>query len=514
MGRARIISNIGIGLYTATPLYDTTALERELSELNAAATQYQTIITRAMLTRLSLIDDAQIARTAINTVLQQWKDKLIAKGNENPGPLTPPVPNDPETGLPWIDPDRAQEGPLFDAINAARTAASVGTVARDNDLDAACLAHLRNQAYSRRMGHSGAYGSTPSDRATANGYYRPTTIYELLAYGPATPAAVVNDWQKDPQTWANLISGSVINAGVAHIYASEHPCSYLWAVLLASAKSDPSSVEYETDPAKTAAEQTETELEKIRPPTIDKEEPDKLLDVVRKYALAQNKVIDAEKEIGRLMVEKLQRDSRITELESLQTELAAIVIHVWACYYNDELAPGNVIYTAEVPGFWQDEQTIETTTINGFLYQYEERSWNLVRISSQSGGQLKHAKTLLPATVFYNAAIESGHYLWKPKWRYGTITEITGNICTVVLESLTDRKLSREESFDLNQAETLADISINYPPCFNESGAMFIVGDEVLVNFVDQDQSKAEVIGFRREPKACPGKRISWEQIQ
>ncbi|MBK8896842.1 MAG: hypothetical protein IPN66_06380 [Candidatus Competibacteraceae bacterium] len=37
-------------------------------------------------------------------------------------PLIPTEPNDPETGNPpWADPDRAQDGPLLQAINSARS---------------------------------------------------------------------------------------------------------------------------------------------------------------------------------------------------------------------------------------------------------------------------------------------------------------------------------------------------------------------------------------------------------
>jgi len=513
MGRARIVANIGIGLYTATPLYDTTALERELSTLRTAATEYQTILAKAQLTHLLLIDDASIARGAMNAILQQWIDGIIAAGDEEPEPIEPDDPNDPETGLPWVDPDRAQEAPLLALINAARTDASVGTVSRDDDLDDACLAHLRYQGGNGSMGHTGQWRSKPSDRATQQGYYQPAILHELLAYGETTPANVMSRWQREPATWADLLATDVTHAGVAHVYARTHPGSYLWAVLLASAKGDPITNTVTDDPADDAAEDAEAGLDAIKAPSLDDAKPEKLGEAVRLFAVAQNKVIAAEREVARLMAEKLQRDARIEELENLKTELDDQVIHVWACYYNDELAAGNVVYTAEIPGYWLDNPTIKNIAINSVPYSYEERSWNLVRISSQSGGQLQHSKALLPATVFYNSAIEPGHYLWKPKWRYGTITAVSGNICTVALEALTYRKLSKEESFDLNQAETLANISINYPPCFNEFGSMFIFGDEVLVHFVDQDQSKAEVIGFRRGPRPCSTKRIGWEQI-
>lgn len=155
MGRAIITAKIGEGLYKIRPLYDTTALEKELADLQSAESEYSALLIKAVNSRDLLAGDVAIARNAMNTILQQWIDGVIAKGNEQPEPIEPDDPNDPETGLPWVDPDRAQEEPLLDLINDARTAASVGTVSRDDDLDAACLAHLRFQAGTGGIGHTG-----------------------------------------------------------------------------------------------------------------------------------------------------------------------------------------------------------------------------------------------------------------------------------------------------------------------------------------------------------------------
>ena len=76
-------------------------------------------------------------------VIDQWKAALISKLNEEPPAIIPDDPIDPETGLPWADTDRAQDGPLLTAINAERATAGRDALSRADELDAAILRHLR-----------------------------------------------------------------------------------------------------------------------------------------------------------------------------------------------------------------------------------------------------------------------------------------------------------------------------------------------------------------------------------
>ena len=80
------------------------------------------------------------------------------------------------------------------------------------------------------------------------------------------------------------------------------------------------------------------------------------------------------------------------------------------------------------------------------------------------------------------------------------------------LEAGTARLLSNEKEMALDgDADlTLADVPIWYPPC---NGAVFQIGDEVLLWFDGWTRAKPKVIGFRREPKPCPQGRQSWRDI-
>jgi uncharacterized protein YkwD len=522
MGRATIVSNLGEGLYTIRVEYNMTALVAELAKLNDAETQYSALILKALNTLSLLQDDARVTRNAMNAILQQWIDGIIAAGQEEPEPIEPDDPNDPETGLPWVDPDRAQEAPLLALINAARTAASVGTVSRDNDLDAACLAHLRYQGSDLSMGHTGQGGSKPSDRATQEGYYRPEIIHELLAYGETSPAEVMSRWQYEPTIWADLLAADVTHAGVSHVYASKHPGSYLWAVLLASAKGLPVTVTYPDDPADTAAEDAKAGLDAIKAPSLDDANPEKMGEAVRLFALAQNKLIAAEREVARLMAERLARLERIDVLETLQQTMET-PIHAWACQYESTLEVGATVKTAEVPGYWRSDELVQKESTFGVRndpdfqyidYQvvYIERPINLIPPDGESG-QLRHSETMSAAAIFVNAALEPGHLKWKPVWRYGTITVLSGDSCNITLEGIASRKLSSlpaEPDMALDEILTLTAVPISYPPC---NGEAFTVGDEVLILFEGYDRNNPKVIGFRREPKPCVGGRFSWGQV-
>lgn len=519
MGRAVIVSNVGEGLYTIRPDYNMTALEAELAQLQETEAAYSALLLKALNTLDLLRDDAGAAREAMNAVIQQWKDALIEKGREDPGAIAPDDPLDPITGEPWIDPDRAQEGPLLDAINAARTGASVGTVTRDADLDKACLTHLRNQSATGRMGHRGGDGSTPSDRAAQQGYYRPEVIHELLAYGPVTSTQTIQQWQRTHAS--SLLDGDATHAGVAHVYSSRHPASYLWAVLLASAKGAPVTVTVEPDPPGAAADETEAGLNAIKAPKLESLEPEKLGEVVRLFALAQNKVLAADREVARLQAERLARLERIGVLESLQEETDPI--HAWACQYEASLAVGATAQTAEVPGYWRLEEAAAKISTFGFrndpdaqypnyTVTYTERPINLIPPGTQSG-QLRYSESMTDAAVFLNAAIEPGHLKWKPTWRYGTITALSGDFADVVLEEIAARKLSgrpEEPDLPLDDPLALSSVPIRYPPC---NGEVFEVGDEVLILFEGQDRAAPKVIGFRREPRPCTGGRTGWVEL-
>jgi hypothetical protein len=101
-----------------------------------------------------------------------------------------------------------------------------------------------------------------------------------------------------------------------------------------------------------------------------------------------------------------------------------------------------------------------------------------------------------PFSSFFNQALLPAWQKWRPMYRVGTITELTGDRCTVVLDPAT----SSQQSIDVNWAGILSDVSIQYMDC---DGQAFDVGDRVVVEFRNQDLKKPCVIGFESHPQGC-----------
>lgn len=516
MGRAVITANRGEGLYRIRLLYDLGPLEKELSGLRQKQTEYSGLLLKSLNTLELLRDDVAIAADAKNAVIEQWQQDLISKTAAIPPPIPPPTENDPETGQPWTDPDRAQEKPLLDLINAMRASSLV----RDEALDRAARIHLSNQAGTGSIGHLGAYQSKPADRVLQQGF-NAETVAEALHYGAHTPAQVVTEWRKDPSTLADLLNADATKAGIAYRYAPHHPHTHLWCALVVKPGAGPlpsGETIFPPDPAKKAAEEAETKLERIEPPRTGAEVPVKMGEAVAKYALAVAKKLAAERDLAELMVEKLERDSRISELEGLKESLLETEIDAWCCTYTHDLEVGAEVGTLDVPGDYRQEATPRLTTMKRNTPQahtvaWTERSLNIAPtgLGGPPHGKLRATETMEPVAVAYNLMLEPGHLKWRPRWRYGTITALDNNehLCDVSLTPISARRFDDEtRPLDLNATAALQNVPIRYQPCGSWA---FDVGDEVLVAF-GGNRDTPTVIGFRREPRDCSG-RIGWIQM-
>ena len=132
-------------------------------------------------------------------------------------------------------------------------------------------------------------------------------------------------------------------------------------------------------------------------------------------------------------------------------------------------------------------------------------------------GQLMQTQSMTPAQAFYSIAMLPGWQKWMPTYRYGTITELDGDVATVELNETT----STPQTIDVNQAIELYDVPIEYMNC---NGAAFNVNDEVIVQFMFQDFDNPKVIGFKESPKSCcfgiyiiagdPEERIEYENLE
>jgi uncharacterized protein YkwD len=523
MGRARIVEVLGEGLFLAKVLYNTAALENELSDLRAAQAREWILILEALQTLDRLRQAKADAREGMDAVIDQWQQGLIDKLNETAPEIPPPVPNDPATGQPWEDPDRAQDGPLFTAINAARTAAGKNALSRVNDLDTAILRHLRSLAATGSTQVNGALGTTPVNRVQQAGYLYDATVGVGLvqAFGTRDVAATLEKWLRSTSDKATLINEDYTEVGVAYVYRAGNPYTYLWGAILATPGPPLGTVKPDDNPVEQASEETETELERIEAPKVEDFSPKNLAEVAGEFAKAAQLLVVGEKALAKLQIERLERDLRIAQLEALQLQFDQ-PIHIWAIAFDAWLVPDDTCLTAEVPGYWASAPRAMTTTMGirndpnnsqpDRDVAYQERDINIIPPGFPDG-RITPSECMSDAAIFVNCALEPGHLRWKPLWRYGTITAIAGNLCSLTLDTVNGRKAEFEQDFPLeaDDQRALTNVPINHPPC---NGHIFAVGDAVLVMYLGLDRTQPQVIGFRREPRPClESGRVSWRQL-
>lgn len=143
---------------------------------------------------------------------------------------SPPAPPDPE---PTLDRDsdresrrRAPAAPADDVTaledevtaltNQERRAAGCGEVSTDERLRAAARGHSRDMAENDYFSHTGLDGSSFVERAQAQGYSSPAG--ENIAYGYATPAAVMEGWMNSDGHRRNILNCSHTTIGVGLAY--------------------------------------------------------------------------------------------------------------------------------------------------------------------------------------------------------------------------------------------------------------------------------------------------------
>ena len=111
-------------------------------------------------------------------------------------------------------------------------------------------------------------------------------------------------------------------------------------------------------------------------------------------------------------------------------------------------------------------------------------------------GQLAPALEVGPYTNFFNMAATPGMQKWKPIYRVGAITNISGDNCDITLDNI----LSSQQDLGVNQTSILASVPIDYMDC---NGEVFAVDDRVIVEFTGNSWASPKVIGFESEPQNC-----------
>jgi predicted transglutaminase-like cysteine proteinase len=172
----------------------------------------------------------------------------------------------------------------------------------------------------------------------------------------------------------------------------------------------------------------------------------------------------------------LEKESKTKRLALLQTAVEADYrYNIWCADLTENLAVDAEVGTIEING--------EKTQI--LIYPGGRTSLT---------ARLQPVLASTPAGVFYNRAILPGWQKFKPTFRTGTITALSGDLCTVSL----DDALSQEQSLNINATSILSNVPIVY---MTYNGAAFVVGDDVVIEFTAQDWTRAKVIGFAHDPR-------------
>jgi hypothetical protein len=161
------------------------------------------------------------------------------------------------------------------------------------------------------------------------------------------------------------------------------------------------------------------------------------------------------------------------------------IADAWCADLSDELS--GVVATIEING---DPQYPAVNIRPGYTDNAE--------YIPARDGQVINIRALTPAQAFYFLAMTPGWQKWKPTYRIGEITSISGDTCSITLNDATSSLKGAE--YNINQAWDLTDVDIEYMDC---NGSAFETGDRVIVQFVEQDFEKPKVIGFEEFPKPC-----------
>ncbi|MEU3980884.1 CAP domain-containing protein [Streptomyces sp. NPDC026672] len=102
---------------------------------------------------------------------------------------------------------------IVQLVNAERAKAGCSALTLDATLTKAAQAHSADMAAHRNMSHTGSDGSDPGGRITAAGYTW-SAYGENVAYGYATPEAVMAGWMSSPGHRENILNCSFKEIGV------------------------------------------------------------------------------------------------------------------------------------------------------------------------------------------------------------------------------------------------------------------------------------------------------------
>jgi serine protease len=129
-----------------------------------------------------------------------------------PAPTPTPAPG-PAPSLPPAPAPSSEAQQVLDLVNVERAKAGAAPLAFHDALMRAAQAHSEDQAAHNQMSHTGSDGSNLGQRLTRVGYpFR--TWGENVAYGYATPVAVMQGWLASPGHRANILNPNFNEIGI------------------------------------------------------------------------------------------------------------------------------------------------------------------------------------------------------------------------------------------------------------------------------------------------------------
>lgn len=186
---------------------------------------------------------------------------------------------------------------------------------------------------------------------------------------------------------------------------------------------------------------------------------------------------ESTRELEKLRANKTSTAKEITSLQSLNL---VSTFDAWCADYKDD-ATGTVA-TIEIPG--EPQRT---------LIAPQAPAW------TSAAGEVLAREAMTGPQAFFNAAILPGWQKFKPTYRRGVITAVDQTNSKANVTLLADP--SSAQGLGINQSNELIDVPIVY-----DCGASsFNIGDECVVQFLNQNWSNPQIIGFMSNPVGCGG---------
>lgn len=125
-----------------------------------------------------------------------------------------------DSGPPPAAQNEAFELEVIRLVNIERTSRGLQPLARNSSLTEAARAHNQDMIVNDFFDHTGSDGSTPAQRACAQGYppfgWGECFVGENIAVGYCTPAEVMEGWMKSPGHRDNILNPDYQEVGVGH----------------------------------------------------------------------------------------------------------------------------------------------------------------------------------------------------------------------------------------------------------------------------------------------------------